>query len=475
MALQTRYTALQNEIVRLYHRFESNGELTNPMGQPSVDIVDSDGITILESLPAQQEHQGIWYVDWYIPKDIPLGTYYDQWRFQWTSETGIDEVTLPIHVSFFDSFINFVSPAISHTISDRVSQLLLDLQNDFIYEATHIPIYWEQAMRVQQEDIQKRKTNFYYLTLDSDNYDIQAGDVYTNNGRRYTVVQVVKPVESSSSSESEENVSSSSSSDNGESSSSSSSSSEAITTTTTTLETYVPQPILTVTGAGNPQPSGVLTLVNGTGSTAIGYESYEAKQSKFTTVYALAYRNWVRDWKPIVRKNQRIVEDGWYVDYDGRIYFDSLLAPEDTIEVSYKWSCYSTEQLLGFLRFGLKMMNTVPPASTTYRTLDMMPMEWDAAVLLYAAVLAMRRAIFALNFQEKAIVYGHYPDYAHAHNAASLFQSLYQDYQKTWDEVSDNVKSKKLPGIAMYVVPEYTLPGGRSRWFRYLFKTGSGS
>jgi hypothetical protein len=236
---------------------------------------------------------------------------------------------------------------------------------------------------------------------------------------------------------------------------------------------YSPKSILTVTGYKDPQSSGTMTKVTGSGTQQFAFSGFSSKRSRFSTIYSLAYRNWVRDWKPIVRLNNRIIDDGWYTDYDGKIYFDRVMSASDTVHVSYKFSCFSDEQMLGFLRFGLKMMNTVPPSSTAYRNLDVMPGEWDAPVLLYAAVQAMRRAVFSINFQEKRAIYGGAGNDEWAQQALSSFQSLYQDYNSQWEEVKKDVKSKRLPGIAMYVTPEYTLPGGRSRWFRYLYKGGN--
>ena len=146
--------------------------------------------------------------------------------------------------------------------------------------------------------------------------------------------------------------------------------------------------------------------VSGDGSAAITYTGVASKKSKFSTVYNFVYKNWVRDFKPVVRINQRIVDDGWYADYDGNIYVDKLMSPRDTLEVTYKFSCFSLEQLLSFLRMGLMMMNTVPPASESYNMLDNMPYEWNAPVLLYAAIQSLRRTLYGLNFQEKRAIYG---------------------------------------------------------------------
>ena len=457
MSIQNRETALQNEIVRLYFKFLHNGALENPSGQPMVEIIDADGASVITSLPAQIEYRGVYYVDWFVPKNLPLGTYYDRWTFQWTSSSSVQEVVMPIQVRSFDSYINFISAGVAHSVSDRVQQLLLDLKNWFVYETTHIPIYWEQGMRIQQEDQSKRVKDTYHFELTGNSFSASKGAVYFNNAQRFTISEdIVADDESSSSSPVADESSSSSSSDSSPSSSSESSYDQE----DFPEPPFVEKTYLTASGTGNPQASGTLHKVSGTGDAMIHYSSYTVKRSKFSSIYNFAYRNWARDWQPIVRVNQRIVEDGWYADYDGRIYFDRMMTPRDNVEVSYKFSCFSQEHLLGFIRFGLDMMNTVPPSSVVYSNLDIMPREWNAPVLLYAATQAMRRAVFALSFQEKAIIFGAL-DSDNANKVQSMWQSLYQEYSKQWEEVKKDVKTRKLPGMAMSVQPEYTLPGGR--------------
>jgi len=489
MSVQTRTTALQNEIVRLYFTFERDGRLFNPDSQPLVEIIDTDGVTVITTISAQLEYTGVWYADYYIPANLPLGDYYDRWTFQWDAYSAVTESVQIFTVHGLDSYINFLSIGINHKISNRVIQLMKDLSNEFIYEAQHIPLYWEQAMRVQQEDQSKRIKKYYYLTLDADKYIVDADAVYFNNGQRFTVFESLVPNNSTSSSESSSSSSesisvSSSSSSTGDSNSSSSysstssgsttssssssnsnsTSSESIiipTTTTTTTTEWTYKPILTCVGTGNPSTSGTLTKISGTGPSTINFVSYEQRTSRFSTVYSLAYKNWNQDPRPIVRLNNRIIDDGWFVDYNGRIYLDGLMAPEDSVNVSYNFAYFSTEEILSFLDLGLKMMNSTPPASILYNSLNNMPREWDAPVLLYAAVTALKRLIFGLNWQEKAVIFARPDDPNAASQAIANFKDLYTDYNTTWLEVKKNAKTMKLYGMSQTVTPEYSLPGGR--------------
>ena len=480
MSFQTRTTALQNEIVRLYCTFKRDGVLTNPAAQPLVEIIDTDGVTVLGTVQAQIDHTGIWYADYYCPATLPLGDYYDRWTFQWGASGEVCELIFTFSVHGLESYINFISPNISHSISDRVAGLMNDFTNEFIYEAQHIPVYFEQGMRIQQEDQSKRVKKYYYFTLDTNNYNVFVGDVYFNNGNRFTVEQTVYPIYSSSSSESSssESISDSSSSSSSlesyssessqsESSTSStsmssvsvtSSSYEVPTTTTTTTTPWVYQQVLFCVGSGNPTPSGILTKISGQGPSQVGFISVESKTSKFSTIYTLAYQNWNKDPRPIVKINNRIVDDGWFTDFNGKLYIDGLMAPEDSVNVFYKFSYFSEAEILSFLNLGLQVMNSTPPASIYYGQLQSMPGEWNAPVLLYAAVVALKRLIFGLNFQEKRIVFG---DPEEARNAISTFQQLYQEYNTTWQEVSKDAKTRKLYGMSQSVTPEYSLPGGR--------------
>jgi len=485
MSVQTRTTALQNEVVRLYCQFFNNGTLRNPAAQPLVEIVDTDGVTVLDTVVAQQEHMGVYYADWYVPANLPLGSYYDRWTFQWDSSSSVTEMTMLFSVYSLDSYINFISPAVSHNVSDRVVQLMKNMSNDFIYEAMHIPVYWEQAQRIQQENQQKRTTKYYYFTLDSDEYTVDRDAVYFHNGQKFTVWQSLVPCYSSSSYSSDSDTSSSSSfnslssqSSNSSNSSSSSSmdssstSSESNITTTTTTTTWAYKTILTCVGTGAPLSSGVLTKISGTGPDTITFVGYTSKNSKFSTIYSAAYNNWNRDPRPIARINNRIVDDGWHVDWNGKIYLDGIMAPEDSLNISYQFAYFSDEEILSFLNLGLQMMNSIPPSSAVYSSLNTMPGEWNAPVLLYAAVTALKRLIFGLNFREKAVIFTRPDDPNAAQQAIQNFKDLYTDYSTLWTEVSKNAKTRKLPGIAMYVTPEYSLPSGRSRWFRYMYKSG---
>jgi hypothetical protein len=441
MSVQTRTTAVQDEVVRLYANFVYDGRLLNPDSQPVVEILDRDGETVLDTVIATVENTGIYYADWYIPKYLPLGEYYDRWTYQWMASNSVQEKTLIFSVNELSSIINHLSDKNFVSMSNRARQLVTSLNDDFILEAQHIPVYFEQGMRVQQDNQVKKQQHYYNFTVNNNEFSAFEGDVYTISNRRFTVFKDL-----------ENNIDL-----NGDVGSSSEIDSES--------ETIV---LVTVGGLDPDLSTGELTKLSGDGSNTIHFQLFEKRVQPPTSVYNFAYENWNKYPRPIVRVNNRIEDGGWYADYQGRVYFDKLKSPEDSIATAYNFKYFSDKELLSFLDFGLKMMNGLPPASEHYVSLDRSPRLWDPGILAYAAVMALRRLIFGLSWQERRIIYGTPDD---AQRAMQNFQDLYKSYQEVFDEFGKNVKTRKLPSMSQLVVPEYTLPGGRSRFFRYMFKS----
>jgi hypothetical protein len=158
----------------------------------AVAVENSNGFTPLQLLLDNQE---LWNPDYFVPQNLPLGNYYDRWSFQWDSSSPSQELTMIITVHSFESYINFLSTGKAIKTSSAASQLILDLGNDFIYEAQHIPVYAEQGMRIQQENQAKRIKQYYYFTLDADKYDVDQGAVYFNiNGQKIMTRQITEPI-----------------------------------------------------------------------------------------------------------------------------------------------------------------------------------------------------------------------------------------------------------------------------------------
>jgi len=192
----------------------------------------------------------------------------------------------------------------------------------------------------------------------------------------------------------------------------------------------------------------------------------QAKPSRDNITYEFSFPNWNQSAGIRVYKNDLIVNADAEVDYfKGKVTFDTTLLPQETVAADYNFKWFSEEELTRFLVNSLQSMNTFAP-HTDY-TLDTLPDRYFPALLYGAAKDALRQLMMCLNFQQPAQVFGGHDQAA---KAFQNFETLKQNYEKDWEKLLEQKKLGPYPKTLMVVTPEYTLPGGRSRWFRYLFK-----
>jgi hypothetical protein len=171
----------------------------------------------------------------------------------------------------------------------------------------------------------------------------------------------------------------------------------------------------------------------------------------------------------LLRKNNKLLEGGWTPDFNGNIITERTIDPEDMFYAHYHFSYFSDADLLSMLNEAVWVMNATPPASEAYSSVANIPFVWRGGVILYAAMQALRKIIFGFTWQERAIIFGEKPE--DAQRFIDNCKSLYEGYSTLWLEIRKDIK-KRLPGISVQVTPEYTMPGGRSRWFRYMYRSG---
>lgn len=165
--------------------------------------------------------------------------------------------------------------------------------------------------------------------------------------------------------------------------------------------------------------------------------------------------------------NNHIITTGYVIDLDtAQITFTKPLHETDKIDATYNFRWFSQLDMIRFLADSLSQINLESPGTSF--TLDTVPDSYVGVMLMGAAKNAIKQMLFSLAFQEPATVFGG-PD--GVKNAISTFQSLKENYEKEFATDKKQIKKAVYPKIASIVQPEYTLPGGRSRWFRYLFSS----
>jgi hypothetical protein len=182
-----------------------------------------------------------------------------------------------------------------------------------------------------------------------------------------------------------------------------------------------------------------------------------------------SFPRWNQPSKTKVFINGHISEIGYTVNYiDGKIVFDYPLASVDEVTASYTFRWFEDEELHAFIAEGINVFNQYAP-HTTYTIMDL-PDRYMVTATMQAAVFALRRLIMDLMYQEPAKVYG-------GMNRANKLIGSLDSLKKNYEDQLGNLYGEKVkfPYVGLtktITTPMYTLPGGRSRWFRYLFSNG---
>ena len=192
----------------------------------------------------------------------------------------------------------------------------------------------------------------------------------------------------------------------------------------------------------------------------------QSRPSRDKKTFQFTFDKWNQSTGLRVYRNKEVVNEGYNVDYfNGTITFDNTLLDQEIINADYNFKWFSDEELDTFLNTSIQNLNLFPPASAY--ALDNVPDRYISAVIYGAAKDALRQLLMCLQFQQPQIVFGG-PD--NAKSAFSNLESLKQNYEKDWDKLTEQKKYGPYAGLTKgIIVPEFTLPGGRSRWFRYLY------
>ena len=193
----------------------------------------------------------------------------------------------------------------------------------------------------------------------------------------------------------------------------------------------------------------------------------QSRPSRDRLTYQFSFPNWNQSTGIRVYRNKEIINDGVSVNYsDGSITFDNSLIAQEIVNVDYNFKWFSDDDLFLFLENAVQATNAYPPASA-YR-IENIPDRYIPTVLYGASKDALRQFMMCLQFQQPQQVFG---GSEAAQKAFSNFETLKQNYEKNWESLIEQKKYGPYVGLTQNIItPEFTLPGGRSRWFRFLYK-----
>ena len=182
------------------------------------------------------------------------------------------------------------------------------------------------------------------------------------------------------------------------------------------------------------------------------------------------YKNWALTKDPRIYKNSILLDPiNYSLDkINGKVRFSNPLRhgdPVDVINADYTFGVFSEEELIGFLNQAVATYNVYRPAST-FR-LTNLPQWGDSTAILGAAFYALQSIGLGFLNQQARVKWGE-AEWKDVLGAADNVKNKYGDEFKALLEE----KRFKLSGPASIIDPSYTLPGGRSRFFRYMYKEG---
>jgi hypothetical protein len=161
----------------------------------------------------------------------------------------------------------------------------------------------------------------------------------------------------------------------------------------------------------------------------------------------------------------------YVADYNGRLFFKTAsdanvtIQPYDTVYASYWVRLFSGSQLNDALYLALQAINA-QPGSSKITTVGLAPFYYDAALITGATYYLIRSLLIQLKSREFRLL-------LQDPENNDIFNQLKEDarmYKEDFDEFLKKIPIAKYPTTKTIVTPEYMLPGGRSRFFRAMFK-----
>jgi len=182
--------------------------------------------------------------------------------------------------------------------------------------------------------------------------------------------------------------------------------------------------------------------------------------------FKLTFPRWNQAYGTRVYRNNKLVEGSYEINYfKGTVIFDNSLSEYDMVHTDYNFRWFDDQQLDRFMFNALAISNFYPP-HTGYNIMNV-PDTYIPLILYGAAKDAIRELLMCLNFQQPQQVFGGADA---AQKAFSNMETLKKNYEEEFTRLLEQKKFGPYPKTRSIVTPEFTLPGGRSRWFNYMFK-----
>lgn len=161
---------------------------------------------------------------------------------------------------------------------------------------------------------------------------------------------------------------------------------------------------------------------------------------------------------------------------EGKLYFFDSLGNEtsiqeyDTILVTYYVKMFTNAQINNALYLALQAINAQPGLNKIQKV-QSVPFWYDQTLVSGATYYLLRQLLIGLNQRERRLLVqdpkqGSFDAVANIKDTAKM-------YQEEFTELLKKLPLAKRPIMGTISVPEFAMPGGRSRYFRYMWKGGA--
>ena len=194
------------------------------------------------------------------------------------------------------------------------------------------------------------------------------------------------------------------------------------------------------------------------------------------------WKNWMSTIDPVVYKNDILIGSGYTPNYvSGKLAFSPVLSsgynktdifdtalyePIDRINCDYRYSTFTTEQLISFMKVGLADFNSSYPI--TNHTLSTPNQAVQGAALLGGAYYLYNAVVAGFLNQQWRVQWGE----EEWRDLIGIAKEMKENTKAAFERISEAKRHSLAKGTQGIVVPEFTLPGGRSRFFSYIFGMG---
>jgi len=157
------------------------------------------------------------------------------------------------------------------------------------------------------------------------------------------------------------------------------------------------------------------------------------------------------------------------------LFFDSNGNPVsvqeyDTILVTYYVKMFTNTQINNALYLALQAINA-QPGTNKYSSVAGVPFWYDQTLVSGATYYLLRQLLVGLNQRERRLLVMD-PE-SGSYDAMNNLKSTADMYKEEFNELLKKLPIAVRPVMGTITVPEYAMPGGRSRMFRMLWKNGA--